>query len=292
MRTFDHNQDNAQAFLMQWIDQAPGAFSAKSLDSQAMSNDDRFLLVENLELLVRIGYLERFGRKRGWYIKKDSDLVELDYINAISDPIDIWLPFGLSDLVEIHAGNVIIIAGTPNAGKSALIYNTIKENRSKGWEQHLFNSESGASELKKRLDKFPDISIDQWGFKAWQRSENFHHVVRKGENVINYIDFLEVHDDFFKIGGMIKQIHDNLAGAIAVIGLQKNPGSDTGLGGYRMLEVTRLAIALEFQKVKIIKAKNFRDPENNPNGKHKDFTLHDGYKILSRETWYREVDNV
>lgn len=289
MRTFSPSDNNDQDLLMQWIDQAPGAFSVYDLEISRLKFDDRFMLIENLEVLTRVGYLERFGPKRGWYIKAVSELVELDFINAMSEAIDIWLPFDLSESVEIHAGNVIIIAGTPNSGKSALIYNTIKENRHKGWDQYLFNSESGAGELRKRLDKFDDISIDQWGFKAYQRSENFHQVVKKGDNVINYIDFLEVHDDFFKIGGYIKQIHDALDGAIAIIGLQKNPGSETGLGGYRMLEVTRLAIALEFQKVKVIKAKNFRNPANNPNGMHKKFTLHDGYKIRCDDTWHEEV---
>jgi len=183
---------------------------------------------------------------------------------------------------------VIVFAGTPNAGKSALIYNTIKENRHKEWDQYLFNSESGAGELRKRLDKFPDMSIDMWDFKAYQRSENFHQVIKPGPNSINYIDFLEVHTDFFAIGGLIKQIHDKLDGGIAIIGLQKNPGSETGLGGYRMLEVTRLAIALEFGKVKIIKAKNFRDPADNPNGKYRNFKLVDGYNLITNEAWYKE----
>ncbi len=173
---------------------------------------------------------------------------------------------------------------------SALVYNIIKENRPKGWDVYLFNSESGAGELRKRLDKFDDITIDQWDFKAYQRSTDFHQVVRPGTNSLNIIDFLEVFDDFFKVGGHIKRIHDKLDGAIGIICLQKNPGADTGLGGYRMLEVTRLAIALEFGTVKILKAKNFRDPKRNPNGAYKNFKLIDGYKIIDRGNWERDKE--
>lgn len=285
MKTFDHRHIESTDHLIMWLNQAPGAFNIWDLAPTFVERD---LLSRKLEAMVYVGILERYGDRRGWYIKADSGLVELDYKKAVSEPVDIWLPFGLSDLVEIHPGNVIVIAGTPNSGKSAIMYNIIKENRLKEWDIHLFNSESGAGELRKRLDKFDDISIDQWDFKAYQRSENFHQVVKRGPQHINIIDFLEVHDDFFKIGGLIKQIHDKLDGAIAIIGLQKNPGSDTGLGGYRMLEVTRLAIALEFQKVKIIKAKNFRYPDRNPNGLIKDFTLFNGYKISTKEGWRSE----
>ena len=289
MRTFDPFHHNAHELLKHWIRQAPGAFHVRDLGLAQMDEDAEFQLIMRLDVLVDSGFIEYYGDKRGWYIKTESDLVELEYKTATYKPVDIWLPFGLSDLVEINAGNIVIIAGTPNAGKSALIYNMIKENRHKGWEQHLFNSESGASELRGRLENFPDMTIDMWNFKAYQRSDDFHQVVKPGENVINYIDFLQIHDDFFRVGGLLTKIHDNLKGAIAIIGLQKNPGSDTGLGGYRMLEVTRLAIGLEFQKVKVLKAKSFRDPERNPNGLIKDFILYDGYKIISRQPWREDI---
>jgi len=292
MRTFDPNQDNAQDFLMQWIDQAPGAFSVRDLGK--MSNDNMFLLVENLELLVRVGYLERFGNKRGWYVKSESELVEQDYINADSEPVDIWLPFGLSDLVKLHSGSVVVIAGNPNVGKSALILNMIKENRLKEWDQYLFNSESDAGELKERLESFPDITLDAWGFKAYSRYEDFHQVIKPGKNTINYVDFLELHKDFWAVGGLLKQIHNKLDGAIAVVALQKNPGQEAGLGGNRTLEVTRLAISLDFQKAKCIKAKSTRklseNPEFNVNGRYKKFKLIDGYKIISPDGWFHERD--
>lgn len=635
MITFNPSHPNAQEMLVAWIHATSGAFSVRDLDINKLDYDERFLMMTFLETLVRVGFIEPFGKKHGWYIKAESDLVELDYENAVSEPVKLWLPFDLSELVKIHQGNIIVVAGTPNSGKalrnntpiltptgwmpiedsdigdviygrsgapekvtgvypqglrkcyrfvfndrswidsdedhlwslmtsyqmhkkttgrgnpnlqfnkwikmttaqivskygigkipsaakrpkfrgngpiyyplkkvpippyimglllgdgcfskneipkitttdteildafvsagfdlryskkfsyriqkikphiiklglngkrawekfipgkylfndvsvrlavlkglmdsdgsvcaagntiefcstsermayevqflvrslggratvvesesyytykgeklqgrnryrvtikinlkvfnlrrkrirqkhfkkplekklvaiswigehettcistsaedglfiakdfivthnSALMYNIIKENRH-DWDVHLFNSESDAGELRERLDKFDDISIDQWGIKAYQRSGNFHQVVKKGPQSLNIIDFLEVHNDFFAIGGLIKQIHDNLDGAIAIIGLQKNPGSDTGLGGYRMLEVTRLAIALEFQKVKVIKAKAVWNPERNPTGLVKDFKLYDGHKIISNEQWREAV---
>ena len=43
---------------------------------------------------------------------------------------------------------------------------------------------------------------------------------------------------------------------------------------------------------KMIKAKNFRNPKENPNGKMRDFTLYDGYKLEYKDGWYREKGGV
>ena len=80
---------------------------------------------------------------------------------------------------------------------------------------------------------------------------------------------------------------DKLDGGIAIICLQKNPGQDTGLGGYRSMEVARLVIALDSGRVKITKAKNYRT-ERNPNGLVKNFKLVNGCQIIDRHDWQKE----
>jgi hypothetical protein len=274
--------------LEYWVGLAPGAFHVSDLSRH---KDNQQIYIDRLEILVERGILERYGDKRGWYQPRKTRLEEIDYVNVGASYVDIWLPFGLSDAVEIHSGNVIIVSGAPNSGKTAIMLNVIKENRGKDWDIFYFSSEMGATELNKRLRKFPDISIDQWGFKAYHRSGDFHEVVKPGTNSLNIIDFLEIHDKFYKVGECIKKIHDNLDGAIAFICLQKNPGQDTGLGGYRTMEVARLVLALDHGRVKVTKAKNFMDPEWNPNGRVRDFKLVNGCQIVDRYGWYREKDN-
>ena len=269
-----------------WVGLAPGAFSVSQLTRKT---DLQQLYIDMCERLVDKGVLDHYGNIRGWYVPRQTELDEMDYVNVEAEAVDLWLPFELSDLVEIHPGNVIILSGAPNSGKTAVMLNIIKENRHKGWDIHYFSSEMGATELHKRLKKFPDIAIDQWGFHAYRRSDSFHDVIKTGPNSLNIIDFLEVHDEFYKVGQAIKKIHDRLNDGLAVIGLQKNPGQETGLGGFRTMEVTRLALAIDYGKVKITKAKNFRDPEKNPNGLMKDFKLLAGAQIIDRQGWYREV---
>lgn len=269
--------------LLDWINDAPGEFHISAL---ARNTTYQQHYTEKLETLVKTGLLEHANKKRGWYRPVDSELEEMDYINAIDEPVDIWLPFELSDKVEIYEGNIIIIAGVINTGKTSLALNIINENKRK-FDISYFNSEMGAGELKRRLKLFPYVGLDDWDFKAYSRTEKFADVIKSGPNQLNIIDFLEVHDEFYMVGRLIKEIHDKLKGGIAIICLQKNPGQDTGLGGYRSMEVARLVLALDYGRIKITKAKNYRGEEN-PNGLIKNFKLLHGSQIIDRNKWFRD----
>lgn len=262
INTENYYADNS-ANMLEWIDMAPGEFNVRDI-----TNDFgyKFIFTQKLELLVKTGFLERVGDKRGQYRKRQIDLEELDFVNADDSPVDIWLPLRLSDMANTMPGNIIIIAGAKDSGKSAFCLNIIKENMRKDWDIHYFSSEMGAGEIKLRLGKDPYLSLDQWNFKAYSRAGDFADVVRPGPNSLNIIDFFETFDDFYKVAGGLKAIHNRLQGAVCVVCLQKNPHNDTGLGGYRTLEVCRIALALDKGKAKIVVAKNFRDPEKNPVG--------------------------
>jgi len=223
------------------------------------------------------------------------DLEPIDYTDASTSVefVKFWLPFKLHDYVGILPGNIIIIAGAPNAGKTALIMNILKNNRNNFKDIHYFNSEVDKEELKLRLGKF-DIGLNDWGMKAWVRASDFSDVIRPGRGNLNVIDFLEVHDEFYKVGQYIKDIHSKLDGAIAVIALQKNAGQDNGLGGFRSMEKARLTISMDNGKMKVTKAKNFIT-QVNPNGFIAEFSLSNGCRFLpagkskSGDVWYKEI---
>jgi len=273
--------------LLEWINKAPGEFCVRDISPKF---EYQSIYTEKLEYLVGAGILERVGKKRGWYRLIESSCEELNFIDADDEPADLWLPLRLSEYVQIHYGNLIVIAGAPNSGKTAMMLNIVKENMLKDWNVHYFTSEMEAGELKLRLKKFPDIALDRWNFSAYRRGGDFQDVIKPGKNSLNIVDFLEVHDEFYIIARRLKEIHDKLKGGIAVVGLQKNPGQDTGLGGWRSMEVTRLAIALDWSRCKITKAKNWVDPEKNPNNWVINFKLVDGCRIIpGREGWQRET---
>jgi hypothetical protein len=144
---------------------------------------------------------------------------------------------------------------------------------------NYFSSEMGAMELRARLQKF-EGNLQHWkdNVNFRERSSNFADVVKP--NDVNIIDFLEVTEDFFKVGGMIKEIYDKLKKGIAIIALQKNKGRDLGLGAERSIEKARLYLSIEHGKIKIIKGKNWANPEVNPNGMQWSFKLVQGSKFI------------
>lgn len=272
-----------EEILCGFIDSAPGAFCVTQITK---SRYEQLSYIQDCEMMVTMGQLNRFGKKRGWYIPMNLDMEKMDFVNADDTPIDVWLPFGLNEKVLLYQDNVIIVAGAPNSGKTTFILNVIKENMNR-INVHLFNSEMSGGELKTRLKKFDHISLDQWDFKAYKRAGDFADVIKPGPENLNVIDFLECHEDFFAMGKKIKDIHDALHGSLAVIAIQKNPGSDVGLGGFRSLEVTRLALALDFGRVKIVKAKNFTG-EFDPNGLVCECKILHGSQLVKTNDWHKD----
>jgi hypothetical protein len=236
--------------------------------------------------MVKEGFIERVGGQNGIFRRIESDCEEMDLLNCETKTVPIWLPFGLDKLVEIMPGNIILVAGSPNAGKTAFLLNVIRYNMSK-FEIHYFNSEMGSGELKKRLGKFDDIILRDWKFKAYERAGQFQDVIKSGEGKVNIIDFLEIYENFYEISKPLAEIHKKLKGAIAIVALQKNPGNDTGLGGYRTLEKPRLALSIDSGVLKIVKAKNWRTEEN-PNQKQIKFTLVNGCNLIEQGKWFKE----
>lgn len=288
---------NLKILIEGWLSKSPGEFSIRDIDYDLniQTLEQKKTRLDVLELLVLNNKLERVGSRRGYYRPYHMDLEPIDYTDASTSVefVKFWLPFKLHDYVGILPGNIIIIAGAPNAGKTALIMNILKNNRNNFKDIHYFNSEVDKEELKLRLGKF-DIGLNDWGMKAWVRASDFSDVIRPGRGNLNVIDFLEVHDEFYKVGQYIKDIHSKLDGAIAVIALQKNAGQDNGLGGFRSMEKARLTISMDNGKMKVTKAKNFIT-QVNPNGFIAEFSLSNGCRFLpagkskSGDVWYKEI---
>ena len=103
--------------ILNYIETTEGEFSLK--DVCEMTNIDNSKKGKNkasavLSRLVKESIIERVGKKNGHFRKIDTELDEIDWMNASDDSVDMWLPFGLHDMVKIHYGNIILIAGEPN----------------------------------------------------------------------------------------------------------------------------------------------------------------------------------
>jgi hypothetical protein len=238
---------------------------------------------EILRRLRNEGLIEKYGKKDGCFRRVDDVAEDIDFMNAEFAAININLPFNLHKLINIFPKNIIVIAGTPDAGKTAFLLNVVEMNMKKH-RVYYFSSEMAEQELRLRLSKF-DRNLTTWKFSPKERVSNFADVIRPDD--INIIDYLEVHDDFWRIGGMIREIYDKLNKGISIIAIQKDKNKEYGLGATRGLEKARLYLSMNTGELKIIKAKNWSNPENNPNGMVLNFKLYQGCKFTPKGDWYK-----
>jgi len=274
--------------IRDWIEGTSGYWTTDELDRElgfttsTQKNNRRLVLFR-----LKGEFIEQNPRQNKSWRRIDKDLRIIDFKQVSKrNPINIKLPLGIEKYVNIYSRNIIVLAGTSNAGKTAWMLNFIKMNQT-DYEIDYFSSEMGEDELANRLEKFGDITLDDWTFKAIERSSNFSDGINPDS--INLIDYLEISKDFSEVADQIRAIHDNLKTGICIIALQKNPGVDLGRGGTFSLEKARLYLAMDSGKTTIVKAKNWVNPELNPNKLMIKYKILDGCKFVVTEDW-RKAD--
>jgi hypothetical protein len=285
-------QRNLSEEIRDFIRHTSGTFTAQEVDKELDIGTKRHKHNRKTVLLrlLKEEIIERVGGRNSTYRRIESTCDEIDPIHAPTDEINLILPLGLSDHFKAYRKNIIIFAGDQDSGKTALLLNIIKDNM----DQHdiqYFSSEMAGTEMRVRLELFPDIKLQDWKFSAWERSDNFADVIKP--DAINLIDYLEIDDHFYNVGGKLKAIHNKLQNGIAIIALQKTPGKDIGRGGSFSAEKPRLYVSISNDypghTAKIIKCKNWRTSDN-PNGLTKHFKLYQGHSIVETTKWQRNED--
>lgn len=282
--------DNVRAY----IEETVGEFSLSQIFSTLgiVSKEDKDIGRHAIKKLVCQNVIRPTGRKAGIYAKIDHTENIIDWRNANDEEYKIKLPLNIHDLVKIYPGNIVIVAGASNTGKTSFMLECVRINQ-KQYDTYYFNSEMGASELKTRINLFHEVlPADKWNFTAIERSSDFAEKIRP--DALNIIDFMEVYDDFWKIGGWIRDIHEKLRNGIAIIAIQKKASTkkdqqDYARGGELTLEKPRLYLAMDRGKIKIVKAKAWRHHDRNPNGLIRLFKLVSGWKFLPQGDWIDET---
>ena len=269
--------------IREWVLSSDGTFLSSDVTKElqlstrvAMQNCSKILCK-----MVEDGIIEREGKRRGSFRRINTDCPEIDWRNAPTESIDISFPLGIEEFVKIMPGNLIVIAGESNAGKTAFLLNFIRRNMYRH-DVHYFSSEGGKEEHRLRLLEFPPDEATgrpvDWRHHLYECDGDFQDHIRP--DAFNIIDFLEVYDDFYRIGGMLQAIHSKLDNGIAVVVIQKNPGALHGLGGARSIEKARLYLSLEPGLCTIRKAKIWRNKALNPNGLSLGFSIVNGCTII------------
>lgn len=236
-----------------------------------------------LKRLSERGVIEKYGDKNGSWRLVDTESQNIDWYNSQVDIVPVKWPFGIESFVHTMPRNLCVVAGSPNAGKTAFLLNFVAMNMDK-FKIHYYSSEMGAMELRARLEKF-EFPLSKWRFNAKERSRNFADVIHPED--VNIIDFMELSEDFWKVGGMLREVYEKLTTGIAVIALQKAPGATMARGGVGSLEKPRLYLTMESGQIKIEKGKNWAHKEINPNGMICNWKLVQGSKFIETEGWHK-----
>jgi len=277
---------NLKQEVLEWVILQDGYWNLADLKKslQPLTKEQNANVDVIVHRLKKDCIIEKHGDKAGVYRTVHAEIEPIDFLSCEVSPLAIRYPFNIENYIKTLPKNIIVIAGSPDAGKTAFLLNLARLNQDR-FNIHYFSSEMGKMELRERLLKFA-YPIESWKFKVWEKSSDFSDVIRPDD--VNIIDFMELHDDFWKVGGMIKSVYDKLNRGIAVIALQKPLGRDEGLGGQRGLEKPRLYLAMESGQIKIVKAKNWAVPNQNPNKLLLDFKIIDGCKFQIIKDWRKE----
>jgi len=284
-------RDATTVEVREWIDAAEGIFNMKDIanDLDLKDRAQKNHLSVILGRLVKDGVIEKHGNTRGVYrrVEKDASVIDLD--SATGECLPILFPLGLENLYNPMGKNIIIVAGESDSGKTAFLLNMAVMNAGTIQTRYL-SSEMGVEELRSRVDKFDEYTLDDWRkIDFRERSANFADLILP--DGLNIVDFLEVHNEFYLVGQYIKEIYDKLNNGIAVIAIQKDKGKELGRGASLSLEKARLYLSMgrgeDSNFCKIVKCKNWAEKTRNPNGLVIYYKLVSGCKFLAEGFWKR-----
>lgn len=214
---------------------------------------------------------ESVGRKDGWYrpIQEMPKPVNWQEANPNID-FPIALPFGNIDLrkyVWIDLDTIIGVAGSKDSGKTGWLMRIVVANMNNPNFHTVFlsNMEGGTSQIRRRFDAM-DIKIPTPApFDLYHVIDNFHDFMKE-PNTLYVIDYIDVPEsgEFYMIAPALARIQKKLVNSVAVVGLQKHSKRDMAFGGEQTLKKAGLYIALDTNKLKIVRAKVHTSPKINP----------------------------
>jgi len=218
------------------------------------------------------------------YTSVSKDIKYIDWVNVKDTlPLDFKFPygiednseFGFSDKVVISPGDVIVVAGVSNMGKTTMVLNMLWENMD-CYPCVLMGNEYTPGKFARRVARMtwkePTNGNGLPKFELIDRRERWWDAIKPGH--INFIDWINLEDNFYQIGMIIDKCQQKVGDGVLVPVIQKSPTSTLGRGGGFSKDLASLYLTLDFNRLTIEKAKEWHT--ENPNNKMYGFTIVDG----------------
>ena len=289
-------EGNLTAEIREWLKDSTGSFTVADIDREfgLTTRQDKQRRSTALKEIKNKNYIIRDRRVAGrWHIV-NTELNFIDLEAEDESPFKLSLPLDLSQIVTIPPKSIIVLAGSPNSGKTCLALNTLRANMGEHRLLYLM-SEMGGSEYKQRVLAFgDDLGLWKEYVKAAPLSSGFDGAIKHhNPNGITIIDFLEeIEGEYYRISSDIRAIYDSLGDGVAIICLQKKSNALFGRGGEATTEKARLYVTLDtlshqpgstIASLRIGKAKSY--PGSNPNNKERHFRIIRGHQIKPLSSW-------
>jgi len=170
-----------------------------------------------------------------WWEENDTEPLNFLFPRSYEDNTE----FGIEDYVEIFPGDMILIAGTSNYGKTSLALNMMGENLNL-MPSILMGSEYTASDgkispkFKRRMNKMSWVDWMDNGkprFQLYPVGADYEDYVQPDSQ--NYIDWISLPGEYYMIDYVMKSIKDRVGKGIGIAVIQKNKTQEYGEGGER-----------------------------------------------------------
>lgn len=277
--------------VREWVLSTNGHFVSTDIHKylQVSTTLHKKNISEIFRRLIEEGIIERVGDKNGHFRRVDKEIKHIQWWDANDDHADIILPLDIHSYVHLQPGNLAVVAGCKNAGKSAFCLNVAALNMYNGWKIKYLSSEMWEAETKSRLKKFEstlNIPLEDWRQVDFiKRGSNFSDIIKGEAKTIYIIDFLKISTDFYLISQKMQEIYASLGESIGVVAIQKNRGAPLGTGGDKGAEESRLYVNMEGGKAQIVYGKNWAIEGLNPDGLVCDYKLIQGCKFMKSTEW-------
>jgi len=271
--------------VREWVQHTSGWWSAGELDRElgVTGHELKDYRGKVLRRLKDLGLVEQHPRHNRQWRYVNTRVTSLDFRTAGRDGVlPIKWPLGVERYVNLFPGNLAVVAGAPNAGKTALLLNFIRLNMTE-FPIFYFCSEMGDVELRNRLELFEGVDIDEWEFQAFERASDFADVVRP--DCVNVIDYLEMTTELFHVNGYLTAISHKVGSGLAIVALQKKAGATMGRGQEFGLEKPKLYLSMDRGKLQIVKGKSWAKRNVDPAGLQVSFKIVDGCRFEITKAW-------